>query len=93
MSFPKAVDLPCFLFHAAVFIHLRSLFAACFKLCIFSLFCIVRMLVRVCVCVCACVCGACVCVCMCVCMCVCVHVCACVRERERVFVCVLVCMY
>ena len=31
--FPKTVDLPCFLFRAAVFIHLKSLFAACFKLC------------------------------------------------------------
>ena len=28
--FPKTVDLPCFPFRAAVFIHLKSLFAARF---------------------------------------------------------------
>ena len=31
-SFPKTVDLPCFLFHGADFIHLESPFAASFKL-------------------------------------------------------------
>ena len=60
--------MPCFLFRAAVFIHLKSLFAAetetklCFVLSEFKL-CIVRMLVGggggglyvfVCVCVCVC---------------------------------------
>ena len=29
---PQTEDLSCFLFHAAVFIHLMSLFDACFKL-------------------------------------------------------------
>ena len=33
ISFPKTVDVPCFLICAAVLIHLRSLIAACFKLC------------------------------------------------------------
>ena len=32
----ETVDLPCFLFRAAVFIHLKSLFAARFKLCKFN---------------------------------------------------------
>ena len=57
ISLPKTVDLPCFLFRAAVFIHLESLFAVRFKLCEI---CVVRMLVcaglYVCVCVCVCVC-------------------------------------
>ena len=30
--FPKTIDLPCFRFRAAVFIRLKSLFAARFKL-------------------------------------------------------------
>ena len=33
VSVPKTIDLPCFLFRAAVLIHLKSLFAARFKLC------------------------------------------------------------
>ena len=37
ISFPQTVHLPCFLFRAAVFIHLKSPFAAHFKLCTFSL--------------------------------------------------------
>ena len=32
-SFPRATDLPCFPFHAAIFIRLTSLFPAHFKLC------------------------------------------------------------
>ena len=34
MSFPKTTDLSCFPFRAAVFIRLKSLSAARFKLCI-----------------------------------------------------------
>ena len=38
--FPKTTDQPCFLFWAAVFLHLfirlKSLFAACFKMCVNS---------------------------------------------------------
>ena len=45
--FPKIVDLPCFLFRAAVFIRLKSPFAARFKLCQFSF-----LRVPLCVCVC-----------------------------------------
>ena len=63
LSFPKTVDLPYFQFHAAVFIHLKSLFATCFKLCIFS------FVQSECLCVCGCLC-------VCVCVCVCLHVCA-----------------
>ena len=33
-SFPKTTDLPCFLFCAADVVCLKSLFAACFKLCV-----------------------------------------------------------
>ena len=33
IHFPKTVDLLCFLFRVAVFIHLKSPFAARFKLC------------------------------------------------------------
>ena len=51
-----------FPFHAAVFIHLKSLFAACFV----YIFCMVHMFAcagaSVCVCVCVCAC-ACVCAC------------------------------
>ena len=36
ISFPKTVDLLCFLFRAAVFIHLKSPFAAPFRLGKFS---------------------------------------------------------
>ena len=42
--FPKTIDLPCFLFHAAGFMHLKSLFAAHFV----CKFCKVRMLVCKC---------------------------------------------
>ena len=61
VSFPKTRDLPCFLFHVAVFIHLRSLFAACFKLCKLS-FCGQNACMCGCLCVCVSVHGhACVC--------------------------------
>ena len=36
VSFPKTTGVPCFLFFAAVFVRLESLFAAIFKLCKFS---------------------------------------------------------
>ena len=44
----------CLVFHAAVFIHLKSLFAACFKLCKLSLYSHAHVCFCVCVHVCVC---------------------------------------
>ena len=51
----EAVDLPCFLFRAAVFIRLKSPFAAHFKLCKFSFVSSECSCVQVPLCVCVCV--------------------------------------
>ena len=56
--------VPRFLFRAAVFTHLKSLFAARFKLCKLSFVLSECSCVRACVCACACV-RARVCVCVC----------------------------
>ena len=56
VPFSKTVDVPCLLFHAAVFIHLKSLCDAHFKLCKLSFVWSEGLHVWVPVCVCVCVC-------------------------------------
>ena len=69
---PKTLDLPCFPFRAVVFIRLKSLLAARFKLWVnYVLF---SQYAHICGCLCVCA-WTCVYMCVCVCVCVCVHVC------------------